>query len=144
MRLEEFADILMDLKRIKGTLEDFQVKHGETILDFAAEDVSGEMYLYMEVLMEIYCKMTEIGKAIEVFTTTIKSTGTLSKSTDGLIYYNEAPLNPMDELEIFIKNEEFGINGWTRVFVGLNDSGQFLVGIPRDVDINGVKARIRG
>lgn len=144
MTLEEFAEILTDLKSIKSRLNDFQQRHGETIAEFAADDVEGEEYLYMEVLLDIFCKMTDINKSVEVFTTTIKSTGTLSKSTDGLIYYNEAPLNPMDELEIFIKNEEFGINGWTRVFVGLNDSGQFLVGIPRDVDINGVKARIRG
>ena len=144
MRLEEFADILMDLKRIKGTLEDFQLKHGEAILDFAAEDVSGEMYLYMEVLMEIFCKSTEIGKAIEVFTTTIKSTGILNKDAEGTILYNDEPLKPMDNLEILLDNDEFDIHGWTRVLVGLNDSGQYLVGIPRDVDINGLKARIRG
>ena len=94
--------------------------------------------------MEIYCKMTEIGKAIEVFTTTIKSTGILSKGTEGTILYNDEPLKPMDNLEILLDNDEFDIHGWTRVFVGLNENGQFLVGIPRDVDIDGIKARIRG
>lgn len=143
MTLEEFTEILADLKRIKSTLEDFQIKHGEAIFDFAAEDVSGEEYLYMEVLLDTYCKMTEIGRNIEVFTTPIKSNGTLSKGVNGQICYSGTPLKPMDRLEIYIENEEFGINGWTRVLVGLNDDGQYLIGIPRDANIEGIKARMR-
>lgn len=49
----------------------------------------------------------------------------------------------MDSLEILVENEEFDIHGWTRVLVGLNDDGQCLIGIPRDVSVEGVKARMR-
>ena len=63
MTLEEFAEILVDLKLIKSRLEDFQQKHGETIANFAADDVKGEEYLYMEVLLDIFCKITDINKS---------------------------------------------------------------------------------
>lgn len=144
MGLEEFAEILADLKWIRQMHESFQKKHGEVIAKFVSEDVEGEEYLYMETLLDIYCKMADIGHCMEVFITPIKDTGVLSKNEAGQICYNDVPLKPMDRLEVLLKNEEFGINGWTRALVGLNDEGQYLIGIPRDVDINGVKARIRG
>lgn len=136
--------VLEDLLVVKQSHEEFLLKHGKEIREFVSKkDVAPEENLLIQVLLDIISKFTEIDHAIELLQKPIAREGILLRDAYGNICLDEVPLLLMQEVEVFVEMDKNDMNGWTRTFVGTGENGDFLVGLPRDLDIVGLRARIR-
>lgn len=138
----DYKELLKDLNIIKNTLDEFEKKHGEEIAEFISKrDISEEENLIASALASIYEKTINIRFTIDKLQAPVKREGILTKNTDGEICLNGEPLPLLTDLEVLV-HDEFN-RGWTPAFIGTGESGPFLVGVDRDTDINGIKARIK-
>jgi len=66
----------------------------------------------------------------------------LGRSEDGEITLDGEILPLMTEVEILFHDNEMGQDVWTRCFVG-GSGKRYLVGLKKDLELNGLKARMR-
>ena len=135
-------EILKDLNILKQAHEEFDKKHGREISRFVVKrNCTEEENLLCNTLIALTTKLNEIDHAIEYLQKPVVCEGVLNRNEKNQICLNNEPLEIFTEIEVLI-HDEFH-HGWTNVIVGHLDSGSYLVGLPRDLDINGIKARMR-
>lgn len=137
-----YEEVLKDLNGITQVIEEFNEKHGKEIADFIVrEHVSEEENLIINTLLSVTMKFNEIKSSVKKLQKPVKHEGLLSKNDSNQICLDNKPLPIFTELEVLIHDE---VNhGWTSTIVGSRENGSYLAGIPRDANINGMKARMR-
>ena len=137
-----YKNVLNDLNILKQYLDNFEKNHGEELANFISQrDLSEEENLIANSLASVYEKTISMRFTIEKLQAPVKKEGILTINSDGQICLNGEPLPLLTDLEVLVY-DEFN-QGWTPAFIGTGESGPFLVGVTRDTDINGMKARIK-
>lgn len=136
--------IFTDSQEIKQANEKFLQKREEEILDLLAkEPADAEEALQQEIMSELLDKLHRINHLIRSMEKARKN-GVLSRGKDGGILFNGEPLLPLKEFEVCLCREPDGKEVWTRTFVSMALDGElpYLAGHKKDLEIDGIKARI--
>lgn len=137
-----YEALITDLNTVVSALREFQEKHGMEIMRFSSkQDISAEENLIANSLTSIVDKMNGIRFITEKLQAPVKKEGTLSRDDEGRICLDGEPLKLLTDLEVLV-DEGFN-RGWTSSMIGMGEGGMFLVGIRKDICVDGLKARIR-
>lgn len=141
MELRVFAE---KIKELKKSCDMFLEENEEDILKLIRkEKITAEENLQKELLFALLDAVTGVCSTIDYMKKEIVEEGTLGRNEKGEITFNEKALPLMSEIEVFVFDRELEQEVWTRVFVGGKDE-HYLVGLGKDQELAGLKARMRG
>lgn len=140
----------MDLKQLAGKMqglkengEAFLTQYEEMIVEFLRKkEITAEESLQKEILFEILDNIHGLCHGIDYMEMEVRKEGVLGRSEDGEITLDGEILPLMTEVEILFHDNEMGQDVWTRCFVG-GSGKRYLVGLKKDLELNGLKARMR-
>lgn len=136
--------MLQELQEIQEKINEFLEKRRELMWEMIFQNQGeAEACLRAEIISELEEKLSRTAELIDYLGADVKTEGTLHRSPDGSLFLGERRLEPGQEIEIFIYEPLFHSDVWTRVRVSAEEV-QRLIGVGRNVDIEGVKGRIRG
>lgn len=140
MELKMYAEKIHSLKM---DCDIFLKENKEAIIEFMRKkDITAEENLEKEILFELLDAVNGICHAADYMAAEVTAEGFLGRDQNGEITFENKVLPLMSEIEVYLYDEDAGMDVWTRVFVGGKEK-RYLVGIGKDYDIIGLKARIR-
>lgn len=141
MDLKQLAEKMQSLKEAG---EVFLKQNEDDIVEFLRkEEITAEESLQKEILFEVLDNIHGICHVAEYMEKGVVKEGVLGRSNDGEITLGEEELPLMTELEVCLYDEDLGEKIWTRAYVGGSEK-RYLVGVKKDQELNGLKARMRG
>lgn len=142
----EAKSFLEELQEIKNANEKLLLRRENVIIDFLVKtNVTAEEALRQEILSELLDKLQRVNHLIRYIEKDRVKMGKLKKDRSGNILFNSEIMPPLQEFEVFIYDKEMGSMIWTRTFVSMATDREppYLVGLGRQLEINGLIARIR-
>lgn len=140
MELKMYAEKIHSLKT---DCDIFLKENKEAIIEFMRKkDITAEENLEKEILFELLDAVNGICHAADYMAAEVTAEGFLGRDQNGEITFENKVLPLMSEIEVYLYDEDAGMDVWTRVFVGGKEK-RYLVGIGKDYDIIGLKARMR-
>lgn len=138
-----YDEILEGLAEVKKLNKSFLQKYEVEIMKFILQDnKTAEESLKEELLFEILTKIKRVTDEIDYFGKKTLLMGVLSKNEDGIILFNNEKLPMVQTLEVYLYDYVSASYAWTKCFVSCREPN-YLVGIDRNIEIDGLKARIR-
>lgn len=142
----DMEKVLVNLQAVKQENEKFLGEYEKMVLRLARdESMTAEESLEQEMLFEIIDKMKRINQVIGYWSRKPEIEGILSRDRDGRICLNGIPIQPMEEFEVLVYDEILNQKIWTRTYVSfsLNGEKQWMAGVEKDRDVNGIRTRFR-
>lgn len=140
MDLKQVAEKMQGLKEAG---EAFLEQYEDGLVEFLRkEDVTAEESLQKEVLFELLDNIHGIRHVAEYMAKDVCREGVIGRNGAGDITLNGEILPLMTEVEVFIYDEVLEKEVWTRAYVGGNEK-RYLVGLKKDQELDGLKARMR-
>lgn len=143
MKDKSFAE---ELQEIRDAGERFLMRREDEILHFLVKtDVTAEEALRQEILSELLDKIQRVDRLIQYLEKNRIQMGRLKRNPRGKILFNADIMPPMQEFEVYVYDKEIGRAVWTRTFVSITADKEipYLVGLGRQLEIDGLIARIR-
>lgn len=139
-------ELLADLEPVIQGNCVFREKYKEELKLFAEKDADMDLTFYRELLAEIILQMDEIYERYEYLRRPVTETGRLERREDGMVCMNGRSIPLMTRFEVLVLDEDLGKKVWKRTTLHKSLSGgqPVLSWIDRELDINGLPARIRG
>lgn len=140
----------MDLKRIAEEImkvndagAEFLAENEDEIFDFIkADEMTPEENLQKELLLELLDHIYGIRHTMEYMKKDVVIEGDLGWNERGEIVLAGKVIPHMTEVEVYVYDKALEQEVWTKTFVG-GASRRYLVGLSRDLNIDGLHARIR-
>lgn len=144
-RTMEFMDkeLMKDLFELRKKGMEVFDKYEDQIVGFLRkEKVTAEESLQRDLLFEMYQYGNTLFDLIEYMGKEVVQEGVLDRDEKGNIRFNGKVMSLMSELEVYIADKT-DQKVWVRVFT-VGEDKIYLAGLNKDLDVNGLKARIRG
>lgn len=140
----KFDDKMMrDLLAIKDAGRRFLDQYEDLVVrEFKENPCTAEEDFQKTVLFEAVMYMTSLCDVVDYMGGNIELEGILGWDQEGNICLDGKRLPMMTELEVFAHDKHSGKNAWIRAFVG-GYGTRYLVGLGRNVNPEGLRARIR-
>lgn len=139
----EYDRVLSSLEAVRTVNKEFLAQHEEMLMEFfLKEEKTAEESLEEEILLELTDKIARICCVIDYMKKEIVYDGNLNLDTNGNVMYGQNVLSALQEIEVYIYDEEAEKEVWTRTYVGIG-SKPYLVGLNKNIKIQGLKVRIR-
>ena len=143
-RKMELKQVSKEMKKLKEVGEAFLRDNEEKIVDFLRkEEMTAEECLQKEILFELLDHVHGICYVTEYMKKEIVKEGVLVSNSAGEITFDGEILPIVREIEVYIHDEDLKQEIWTKTFVG-GVREKYLVGLGKDLDVTGLKARMRG
>lgn len=140
MDLKQLAEKMQGLK---SAGEAFLWENEKELVDFLRkEEITAEESLQKEILFELLDNIHGICHVAEYMEKDVVRENVLGRTSSGEITLGGEVLPLMTELEVFLYDEDLGAEVWTRAYVGGSEK-RYLVGVRRNQELNGLKARMR-
>lgn len=140
----KFDDKMMeDLLAIKDAGRRFLDQYEDLVVrEFKENPCTAEEDFQKTVLFDAVMYMTSLCDVVDYMGGDIELEGTLSWDQEGNICLDGKRLPMMTELEVLACDKRSGKDVWIRAFVGGHGT-RYLVGLGRDVNPEGLHARVR-
>ena len=139
----ELKQVSEEMKKLQEAGEAFLKDNEEKIIDFLRkEEMTAEECLQKEILFELLDHVYGICHVAEYMKKEIVKEGGLIRNSAGEITFNGEVLPLIREIEVYIHDEDLKQEVWTKTFVG-GVRKKYLVGLGKDLDVTGLKARMR-
>ena len=143
--------IFMELKQLAEKMKDLNeacrnvlAANEEEMITFLRKDnVTAEECLQKEILFELLDNIHGVQHMLKYMGSDVTREGLLGRDEKGEITFDGEILPLMTEVEVYAYDEELEQEIWTRGYVG-GSRKRFLVGLDRDLELIGMKARMRG
>ena len=143
-RTMELKRVAEEMKELREAFEAFLNGNEEKIVNFLrTEEMTAEESLQKEVLFELLDHVHGICHVAEYMKKEIMREGILARNGAGEITFDGEILPMVKEIEVYIRDEDLEQEVWTKTFVG-GVRKKYLVGLGKDLDVTGLKARMRG
>lgn len=132
-----------DLKQVKKANEEFYEKYGEEFVKILRdEQADAEGCLKQELLFELLDHVQGLCHMADYLDKKVAKEGKLSRSENGEILFNGERLPLMKEIEVYVYEENCRHEVWTVTYV-CGVEKPYLAGLNKEMEINGIPARIR-